>query len=99
MYDHSQLRTERRMGSFTARLSKTLAGESSKDSDSSGHPENDEAQDGVHDPVKKRHAVSEKVSQEASPGVYKCGQEVSDMYSTTGIIFMINVMTAGQFGE
>lgn len=41
------------MGSFAARLSKALAEESLVDCDSSGHPENDEAQDEAHDPVKE----------------------------------------------
>jgi hypothetical protein len=45
------------MGRFTARLSKALEEEFSVDPDSSGHPKNDEAQNGAPNPVKKRHAV------------------------------------------
>ncbi|KAJ6018402.1 hypothetical protein N7499_003718 [Penicillium canescens] len=67
MYDHSQRRTERRMGSFAARLSKALAEESSIDSESSDRPEDDEPHDEAHDPVKKRQAASEKDSLKRCP--------------------------------
>lgn len=89
------------MESFNARsrLSKALAEESSEDSESPGHPENDEAHDEAAEPVEKRHALTEKDSQETSPGAHRCSQEVSDTYSTTGIMFMTNLMTAGRFGE
>ncbi|KAJ5325125.1 uncharacterized protein N7506_008227 [Penicillium brevicompactum] len=69
MYDYSQRRTERRMESFHARdrLLKALAEESSEDSESPGHPVNDEANNEAPEPVEKRHVLTEKDSLKRCP--------------------------------
>jgi hypothetical protein len=57
------------MESFNARsrLSKALAEDSSEDSESPVHPENDEAHDEAAEPVEKRHALTEKDSLKRRP--------------------------------